>query len=39
MLCSGNELNISDDSEGIIELKNREKDIVKTTLKVKVKNQ
>ena len=23
MLCSGNELNISDDSEGIIELKNR----------------
>ena len=35
MLCSGNELNISDDSEGIIELKNREKDIGKNYFKSK----
>ena len=35
MLCSGNELNISDDSEGIIELKNREKDIGKNYFKIK----
>ena len=35
MLCSGNELDISDDSEGIIELKNREKDIGKNYFKSK----
>ena len=35
MLCSGNELNISDDSEGIIELKNRENDIGKNYFKSK----
>ena len=35
MLCSGNELNISNDSEGIIELKNREKDIGKNYFKSK----
>ena len=29
MLCSGKELNITDDSEGIIELQNRDKDIGK----------
>ena len=35
MLCSGNELNISEDSDGIIELKNREKDIGKNYFKSK----
>ena len=29
MLCSESELNISDESDGIIELKNRDKDIGK----------
>ncbi len=33
MLCSENELNISDESDGIIELKNREKDIGKNYFK------
>ena len=36
MLCSGNELNISDESEGIIELKNSEKDIGKNYFKNKI---
>ncbi len=35
MLCSGSELNISDDSNGIIELKKREKDIGKNYFKNK----
>jgi len=35
MLCSESELNISDESEGIIELKNREKDIGKNYFKSK----
>ena len=35
MLCSESELNISDESEGIIELKNREKDIGKNYFKNK----
>ncbi len=35
MLCSENELNISDESDGIIELKNREKDIGKNYFKSK----
>ena len=35
MLCSPNELNISDDSEGIIELKNKEKEIGKRYFKNK----
>ena len=35
MLCSESELNISDDSEGIIELKNRDKDIGKNYFKYK----
>tara|TARA_Y100000817_G_scaffold308580_1_gene296538 strand:- start:2908 stop:5310 length:2403 start_codon:yes stop_codon:yes gene_type:complete len=35
MLCSENELNISDESEGIIELKNSEKDIGKNYFKSK----
>ena len=35
MLCSESELNISDDSDGIIELKNREKDIGKNYFKSK----
>ena len=30
MLCSGNELNISSESEGIVELKNKEKDVGKS---------
>ena len=33
MLCSESELNLSDDSDGIIELKNREKDIGKSYFK------
>ena len=33
MLCSENELNLSDDSEGIIELKNRENEIGKSYFK------
>ena len=33
MLCSESELNLSDDSEGIIELKNREKEIGKSYFK------
>ena len=35
MLCSGKELNISDDAEGIIELQNRDKDIGKNYFKNK----
>jgi len=35
MLCSESELNISDESEGIIELKNREKDVGKNYFKSK----
>ena len=35
MLCSESELNISDESDGIIELKNREKDIGKNFFKKK----
>jgi len=35
MLCSESELNISDESEGIIELKNKEKDIGKSYFKSK----
>ena len=35
MLCSESELNISDESDGIIELKNREKDIGKNYFKSK----
>ena len=35
MLCSENELNISDESDGIIELKNRDKDIGKNYFKSK----
>ena len=35
MLCSGSELNLSDESDGIIELKNREKDIGKNYFKSK----
>jgi len=35
MLCSESELNISDESEGIIELKNREKDLGKSYFKSK----
>ena len=34
MLCSESELNLSNESEGIIELKNNEKDIGKAILKV-----
>ena len=30
MLCSGNELNLSNESEGIVELKNKEKDVGKS---------
>merc|ERR1712127_688152 len=33
MLCSENELNLSDESDGIIELKNKEKDIGKSYFK------
>jgi len=33
MLCSGNELNISNESDGIVELKNKEKDIGKSYFK------
>ncbi len=36
MLCSESELNISDESDGIIELKNREKDIGRNFFKSKV---
>ena len=39
MLCSGDELNISDNSEGIIELKIKIMMLEKIILKVKVKNQ
>ena len=35
MLCSESELNISNESDGIIELKNREKDIGKNYFKSK----
>ena len=35
MLCSENELNLSDESDGIIELKNKEKEIGKSYFKVK----
>ena len=35
MLCSESELNLSDESDGIIELKNREKDIGKNYFKSK----
>ena len=35
MLCSGSELNLSKDSEGIIELKNKEKEIGKSYFKSK----
>ena len=34
MLCSENELNLSDESEGIIELKNKDKDIGKSYFKI-----
>ena len=37
MLCSESELNLSDESEGIIELKNKEKDIGKIILKQNLK--
>ena len=37
MLCSESELNLSDESEGIIELKNKEKDIGKNYFKAKSK--
>ena len=33
MLCSESELNLSDESEGIIELKNKEKEIGKSYFK------
>ena len=33
MLCSENELNLSDESAGIIELKNKEKELEKVILK------
>ena len=36
MLCSENELNLSDESDGIIELKNKEKDIGKSFFKNKL---
>ncbi len=36
MLCSGNELNLSDESDGIIELKNKEKEIGKSFFKNKL---
>ena len=36
MLCSGSELNLSDDSEGIIELNNKEKEIGKSYFKSKL---
>ena len=35
MLCSESELNLSDESEGIIELKNKEKEIGKNYFKTK----
>ena len=35
MLCSGDELNISDNSEGIIELKNKDNDVGKNYFKSK----
>ena len=35
MLCSESELNLSDESEGIIELKNKEKEIGKSYFKSK----
>ena len=35
MLCSENELNLSNESDGIIELKNKEKDIGKSYFKIK----
>ena len=34
MLCSESELNLSNESEGIIELKNKEKEIGKSYFKV-----
>ena len=37
MLCSENELNLSDESDGIIELKNKEKEIGKSYFKTKSK--
>ena len=36
MLCSGSELNLSDDSDGIIELNNKEKEIGKSYFKSKL---
>ncbi len=33
MLCSGNELNLSNESDGIVELKNKEKDVGKSFFK------
>ena len=38
MLCSENELNLSDESAGIIELKNKEKEIGKSYFKTKLEN-
>jgi len=38
MLCSESELNLSTESEGIIELKNRDSEIGKSYFKTKVKN-
>ena len=38
MLCSENELNLSDKSTGIIELKNKEKEIGKSYFKTKLEN-
>ena len=35
MLCSENELNLSDESDGIIELKNKEKEVGKSYFKIK----
>ena len=39
MLCSESELNLSDESDGIIELNAKEKEIGKITLKVNQKKQ
>ena len=39
MLCSENELNLSDDSDGIIELKNKDKEIEKVIFSASLKKQ
>ena len=38
MLCSENELNLSEESDGIIELKNKEKEIGRVILKLNQRN-